>query len=95
MVLVYLLPNALGPIIVAVTFAVARAMLLEAALDFLGIGISPSIPTWGNMLVSAQQELINQPSAVFAPGFMITLTVLSLHFIGDGLRDFLDPQELK
>lgn len=87
----YLLPSAMGPITVSLTFAVARAMLLEAALDFLGFGISPSIPTWGNMLVSAQQALGVQPTAVVAPGVMITLTVLSLNFIGDGLREAGDP----
>lgn len=85
-ILRYLLPGAMGPVIVALTFAVARAMLLEAALDFLGFGISPSVPTWGNMLVSAQQSLSAQPLAVVAPGLMITATVLSLNFIGDGLR---------
>ncbi len=87
----YLVPSAMGPITVSLTFAVARAMLLEASLDFLGFGISPSIPTWGNMLVSAQQALGVQPMAVVAPGVMITLTVLSLNFIGDGLREAGDP----
>lgn len=87
----YMLPSAIGPITVAVTFAIARAMLLEAALDFLGFGISPSIPTWGNMLVSAQQALGVQPWEVVAPGVMITMTVLALNFIGDGFREAGDP----
>ncbi|PSR25562.1 MAG: peptide ABC transporter permease [Sulfobacillus thermosulfidooxidans] len=88
----YLIPSAIGPITVALTFAVARSMLLEASLDFLGFGISPSIPTWGNMLVSAQQALGIQPWAVVAPGLMITLTVLSLNFIGDGIREIWDSE---
>jgi peptide/nickel transport system permease protein len=85
-----LLPNAIGPIIVAATLTVARAILLEAYVSFLGYGIQPPLPSWGNMLNNAQQYLDKAPWLAIVPGVAITLAVASFNFIGDGLRDALD-----
>lgn len=88
------LPNTYVPIVVAATLGVANAMLSEAALSFLGLGIQPPTPSWGNMLNAAQalQVLVNEPWVWVGPGFAIALTVLSINFVGDGLRDALDPR---
>lgn len=88
------LPNAIAPIVVASTLGVANAMLVEAALSFLGLGIQPPVPSWGNMLQQAQQlqVLVQQPWAWMGPGAAIALTVLSINFMGDGVRDALDPR---
>lgn len=85
-----ILPNAMGPIIVAATLTVARAILLEAYISFLGFGIQPPLPSWGNMLNGAQQYLDRAPWLAIIPGFAITIAVSSFNFIGDGLRDALD-----
>jgi len=87
-----ILPNAMGPIIVAASLAVARAILLEAYISFLGYGIQPPLPSWGNMLNGAQQYLANAPWLAIVPGVAITLAVTSFNFIGDGLRDALDAR---
>ncbi|CAN7676758.1 ABC transporter permease [Rhizobium rhizogenes] len=87
-----LLPNASGPIIVAATLTVARAILLEAYVSFLGYGIQPPLPSWGNMLNGAQQYLASAPWLAIVPGVAITLAVTSFNFIGDGLRDALDAR---
>lgn len=87
-----LLPNAIGPIIVAATLTVARAILLEAYVSFLGYGIQPPLPSWGNMLNGAQQYLDSAPWLAIVPGAAITLAVTSFNFIGDGLRDALDAR---
>jgi len=87
-----LLPNAMGPIIVAATLTVARAILLEAYVSFLGYGIQPPLPSWGNMLNGAQQYLASAPWLAIVPGVAITLAVTSFNFIGDGLRDALDAR---
>ncbi len=87
-----LLPNAIGPIIVAATLTVARAILLEAYVSFLGYGIQPPLPSWGNMLNGAQQYLASAPWLAIVPGAAITLAVTSFNFIGDGLRDALDAR---
>ena len=87
-----LLPNAIGPIIVAATLTVARAILLEAYISFLGYGIQPPLPSWGNMLNGAQQYLASAPWLAIVPGIAITLAVTSFNFIGDGLRDGLDAR---
>ncbi|MBZ4021554.1 peptide ABC transporter permease [Rhodobacter sp. TJ_12] len=87
-----LLPNAAGPIIVAATLTVARAILLEAYISFLGYGIQPPLPSWGNMLNNAQQYLDSAPWLAIVPGVAITLAVTSFNFIGDGLRDALDAR---
>ncbi len=85
-----LLPNVMGPIIVAATLTVARAILAEAYISFLGYGIQPPAPSWGNMLNGAQQYLATAPWLAIIPGLAITLAVTSFNFIGDGLRDALD-----
>lgn len=85
-----ILPNAMGPIIVAATLTVARAILLEAYISFLGFGIQPPLPSWGNMLNGAQQYLGEAPWLAIIPGIAITIAVTSFNFIGDGLRDALD-----
>ncbi|WP_228016456.1 ABC transporter permease [Leptolyngbya ectocarpi] len=86
----HLLPNVLGPVIVAATLAVGNAVLAEATLSFLGLGFPPDIPTWGRMLYTAQDYLASAPHMAIFPGAAIFLTVLSINFIGDGLRDTLD-----
>lgn len=92
-ILKQVLPNSFVPIIVASTLGVANAMLSEAALSFLGLGIQPPTPSWGNMLNAAQslQTLVKEPWVWIGPGFAIAFTVLSINFLGDGLRDALDP----
>jgi peptide/nickel transport system permease protein len=90
----HILPNVVAPIIVAGTFFVAGAILTEAALSFLGIGVQIPTATWGNMLTDAQSltTLEQMPWLWLPPGIMITITVLSINFIGDALRDALDPR---
>ena len=87
-----LLPNAVGPIIVAATLTVARAILMEAYVSFLGYGIQAPMASWGNMLNNAQQYLGSAPWLAIFPGLAITLAVTSFNFIGDGLRDALDAR---
>jgi peptide/nickel transport system permease protein len=93
-VLSHVLPNVSAPLLVATTLNVANAILTEAALSFLGLGIQPPTPSWGNMLNSAQQlqSPVAEPWSWLGPGLAITLTVLSINAIGDGLRDALDPR---
>lgn len=91
-IVVHLLPNCLAPIMVAATLGVADAILLESALSFLGFGIQPPTPSWGNMLEEAKEWMVSAPWLTVFPGFMIFLTVLCLNFLGDGLRDALDPR---
>ncbi len=92
----HLLPNALAPLIVAATYGTAGAILTEASLSFLGLGVQPPTASWGNMLHGAQSISIleSMPWLWLPPGLMITITVLSLNFIGDGLRDALDPYQV-
>ena len=92
LILRHLLPNALAPVIVAATLAVGGAILGESALSFLGLGIAPPTPSWGNMLQRAQEYIWNAPHLAIFPGFFIFVTVLSFNFLGDGLRDALDPR---
>jgi peptide/nickel transport system permease protein len=87
-----LLPNAIAPIVVAATLTVARAILLESYISFLGYGIQPPDPSWGNMLNNAQQYLASAPWLAIFPGLAITLAVTGFNFLGDGLRDALDPR---
>lgn len=86
------LPNTAGPIIVAATLTVARAILIEAYISFLGYGIQPPLPSWGNMLNNAQQYLDTAPWLAIVPGVAITLAVTGFNFVGDGLRDALDAR---
>lgn len=92
LILRHLLPNALAPVIVAATLAVGGAILGESALSFLGVGIAPPTPSWGNMLQRAQEYVWSAPHLAVFPGLCIFITVLSFNFVGDGLRDALDPR---
>jgi peptide/nickel transport system permease protein len=93
-ILRHLLPNVVGPVTVALTLLMADAILLEAALSFLGLGVQIPSPSWGNMLQDAQSVnvLENIPWMWFFPGTFIVITVLSINFVGDGLRDAFDPK---
>jgi peptide/nickel transport system permease protein len=90
-VLRHVLPNIAGPLVVQATFLLAGAILSEAALSFLGLGILPPAPSWGAMLNDAYPYLATAPWLALAPGFAVFLTVLSLNFAGEGLRKLLDP----
>jgi peptide/nickel transport system permease protein len=90
----HILPNALGPVIVAATIDVAAAIIAESTLSFLGLGFPPDIPTWGRILFDAKDYLDIAPYWALFPGAAIFLTVLSINFIGDGLRDALDPRKV-
>jgi peptide/nickel transport system permease protein len=90
----HILPNALGPVIVAATIDVAAAIIQESTLSFLGLGFPPDIPTWGRLLADAKDYLDIAPHWALASGAAIFLTVLSINFIGDGLRDALDPRRV-
>ena len=90
----HILPNALGPVIVAATIDVAAAIIAESTLSFLGLGFPPDIPTWGRILYDAKDYLDIAPHWALFPGAAIFLTVLSINFIGDGLRDALDPRRV-
>ena len=90
----HILPNALGPVIVAGTIDVAAAIIAESTLSFLGLGFPPDIPTWGRMLFDAKDYLDIAPHWALFPGAAIFLTVLTINFIGDGLRDALDPRKV-
>jgi peptide/nickel transport system permease protein len=88
----HILPNVLSPIIVASTLAVGEAIITESVLSFLGLGFPPDTPTWGRLLYDGQNFLEIAPHMVIWPGLMIFLTVLSINYMGDGLRDALDPR---
>ncbi|MCS7178603.1 MAG: ABC transporter permease [Anaerolineae bacterium] len=90
----HILPNAIAPIIVAATLGVANAITLEAYISFLGLGVQPPTATWGNMLEGAYNYIETAPWLWIFPGTLIVLTVLSINFVGDGLRDALDPRSL-
>jgi len=90
----HILPNALGPVIVAATIEVSSAIIAESTLSFLGLGFPPDIPTWGRLLFDAKDQLDTAPHWALFPGAAIFLTVLSINFIGDGLRDALDPRRV-
>ena len=90
----HMLPNSIAPIIVAATLGVAQAIIAESTLSFLGLGIQPPTPSWGNMLQDAQDELNRAPWLAIFPGLVIFLAVVSINFIGDGLRDALDPRHV-
>jgi len=90
----HILPNALAPIIVAATLGIAGAIIAESTLSFLGLGIQPPTPSWGNMLKDAPTDMIVAPWVAIYPGLFIFLAVVSINFIGDGLRDALDPRHV-
>jgi peptide/nickel transport system permease protein len=91
-ILRHILPNVLALVIVATTLQVAGAILAESALSYLGFGIQPPQASWGNMLQNAQRYFRTNPAVAIYPGVLISLTVISVNFIGDGLRDALDPR---
>ncbi|MCM2293164.1 ABC transporter permease [Allorhizobium sp. BGMRC 0089] len=88
----HVLVNLMSPILVQGTFLFANAMLAEAGLSFLGLGVSPEVPTWGTMIASGRQYLGEAPWMTYFPGLAIVLAVMSLQMVGDGLRDMLDPK---
>jgi len=90
----HILPNTLSPVIVSATLSVGTAMIAEATLSFLGLGFPPDIPSWGRLLYDAQNYLDLAPHMALFPGLMICLAVLSVNYVGDGLRDALDPRKV-
>lgn len=91
-IVVHILPNVMSPILVAATVGVGAAIITESALSFLGLGFPPDFPTWGRVLYDAQNFIDIAPYWALAPGLLIFLTVLSINYMGDGLRDALDPR---
>ena len=90
----HMFPNAISPIIVAATFRVATSVITESGLSYLGFGVQPPTPTWGNMLKNAQAQMTRAPWTAIFPGLMIFVTVIAINFIGDGLRDAFDPRKV-
>jgi peptide/nickel transport system permease protein len=88
----HILPNAIAPMIVQGTYVCASAILLEAILSFLGVGLPPEVPTWGNIMAEGRVQFNQFPHNVFFPGIFLALTVLAVNLLGDGLRDTLDPK---
>ena len=88
----HVLPNVLSPIMVSPTLGIANAIITESALSFLGLDFPPDFPTWGRLLFDGSNLMTITPSRVLWPGLAISLTVLSMNYIGDGLRDALDPR---
>ena len=90
----HILPNAIGPIIVESTLELGYAIIQESGLSFLGFGIQPPTPSWGNLLSNAQENFIRYPWLAIFPGIMIFLAIISVNYIGDGLRDAFDPYKV-
>lgn len=88
----HILPSTVAPLIVQATYVMASAILIEAGLSFLGAGVPPEIPTWGNMIASSRLFLARAPWTIFFPGTLLALVVLAVNLLGDGLRDRLDPR---
>jgi len=93
--LVHILPNVVSPVIVATTLSIGNIILLESVLSFLGLGIQPPVPSWGNMLTNAQELIWEAPVLAVYPGLLIFVTVIAFNFLGDGLQDALDPRAIK
>ena len=91
-ILLHMLPNSVGPIVVATTLGIAAAILAESTLSFLGLGFPPDTPTWGRLLFDSKDRLDSAPYLAFFPGMMVFLTVLSINFVGDGLDEAFDPR---
>jgi peptide/nickel transport system permease protein len=91
-ILRHLLPNTMGPLLVAATLGVGDVILLEAGLSFLGLGVQPPTPSWGNMVLDSKEVLVSAPWASIFPGLAIVITVLSANLVGDALRETLDPR---
>jgi peptide/nickel transport system permease protein len=88
----HILPNVISPVIVATTLSVGNVILIESILSFLGLGIQPPLPSWGNMLTGAQELIGQAPALAIYPGLLIFVTVIAFNFLGDGLQDALDPR---
>lgn len=95
LILWHLLPNVIAPMLVAVTLGIGNAILFESILSFLGLGIQPPTPSWGNMLFNAQEIVSEAPLLAVVPGLMILTTIVCFNYLGDGLQDALDPKALK
>jgi peptide/nickel transport system permease protein len=93
--MVHILPNLASPIIVATTLSAGNIILLESVLSFLGLGIQPPVPSWGNLLTNAQELIWEAPALAFYPGLLIFITVIAFNFLGDGLQDALDPKSVR
>jgi peptide/nickel transport system permease protein len=91
----HILPNTIAPLLVQGTYICAFAILLEAILSFLGVGLPPDIPTWGNIMAEGRVQFVAYPHNVFFPGIFLAVTVLAVNILGDGLRDTLDPKMAK
>lgn len=91
-ILRHILPNVMSPVLVAATLGIAAAIITESVLSFLGLGFPPDFPTWGRLLYDGIADIRSNPERVVWPGLAISLTVLSVNYIGDGLRDALDPR---
>ncbi len=91
----HILPNTLAPLVVQGTYIVGFAILIEAILSFLGVGLPPDIPTWGNIMAEGRVQFVAYPHNVFFPGLFLAATVLAVNILGDGLRDTLDPKLAK
>jgi peptide/nickel transport system permease protein len=88
----HVLPQTIPSVVVSATLGIGFAILTEAAVSYLGLGIQPPTPSWGNMLQNAQQYVWTSPALAIFPGLVITLVVLAYNFLGDGLRDAIDPR---
>lgn len=88
----HIVPNVLSPVLVSATLMIATAIITESALSFLGLGFPPDFPTWGRLVADGMERFQSQPMWAILPGFLISITVLSVNYIGDGLRDALDPR---
>ncbi|MGB5995636.1 MAG: ABC transporter permease, partial [Candidatus Deferrimicrobiaceae bacterium] len=93
LLLVHILPNAISPVIVEATFGIARAIVAEAGLSFLGLGVAPPAPSWGAMISEGRHFLFVAPHLTTIPGLAIMITVMAFNFLGDGLRDAMDVRE--
>jgi peptide/nickel transport system permease protein len=91
----HILPNTVAPLVVQGTYICASAILLEAILSFLGVGLPPDIPTWGNIMAEGRRQFVEFPHNIFIPGVFLAITVLAVNILGDGLRDTLDPKMAK
>jgi peptide/nickel transport system permease protein len=89
------LPNTFAPMIVQGTFICASAILVEAILSFLGIGVPPEVPTWGNIMAAGREVFSLFPHNIIYPGVLLAMTILAVNILGDGLRDTLDPKMAK
>lgn len=88
----HIVPNVIAPVITATTLGIGGAILTESALSFLGFGINPPTPSWGNMLQNAREAMWSYPMAAVYPGIMVLFTVITINFLGDGLQEAIDPK---